>query len=117
MGLDKRLIVIGDRVLIQPDEGEIKTEVGLYLPKWAVEKESVQAGRVVATGPGIPLPNPDDVEREPWKTNGPSLQFVPMQVEIGDYAIFLRKSSIEVKFENQTYLVVPQSGILVIERE
>ena len=62
MASKKRLIVIGDRVLIQPDEGEERTEVGLYLPKWAVEKEAVQSGRIIGTGPGTPLPDPGDVE-------------------------------------------------------
>jgi co-chaperonin GroES (HSP10) len=117
MSISKRLVVIGDRVLIEPDEGEYRTEVGLYLPKWAAEKETVQAGRVVATGPGIPLPNPDDVEKEPWKSFEHATQYVPMQVELGDYAIFLRKSAMEIKFEGKTYLVVPQSGILVVERD
>jgi co-chaperonin GroES (HSP10) len=114
--IDRRLIVVGDRVLIEPDEGEHRTEVGLYLPRWAVEKESVQAGRIVACGPGIPLPDPGDVEDEPWKMNEGSIRHVPMQAQVGDYAIFLRKASVEVKFEGQTYLIVPQGAILMIER-
>ncbi len=117
MAINNSLIVLGDRVLIEPDEGEIRTEVGLYLPKWALEKETVQGGFIAATGPGIPLPSPNDVANEPWETTLASAQFVPMQVEVGDYAIFLRKSSIEIKFEGKNYLVVPQSGILVIERK
>ena len=36
--IHERLIVVGDRVLIAPDAGEDRTEVGLYLPRWAVEK-------------------------------------------------------------------------------
>lgn len=114
--IDRRLIVVGDRVLIEPDEGEHRTEVGLYLPRWAVEKESVQAGRIVACGPGIPLPDPGDVEDEPWKTAEGSMRHVPMQARVGDYAIFLRKASVEVKFEGRTYLIVPQGAILMIER-
>ena len=117
MAIHDRLLVLGDRVLIEPDEGDDRTEVGLYLPKWALEKETVQGGRIVATGPGIPLPNPSDVENEPWDTSESSIQFVPMQVEIGDYAIFLRKSAIDIKFEGKNYLVVPQSGVLVVERK
>lgn len=113
----KELIVIGDRVLIRPDEEEERTEVGLYLPKWAVEKETVQGGRVVATGPGIPVPEPGDVENEPWKQSEPRVQYIPMQVEEGDYAIFLRKSAVEIRYENETYLVVPQSAILVVIRD
>ncbi len=114
--IDRRLIVVGDRVLIEPDEGEHRTEVGLYLPRWAVEKESVQAGRIVACGPGIPLPDPGDVEDEPWKVAEGSIRHVPMQAQVGDYAIFLRKASVEVKFEGRTYLIVPQGAILMIER-
>lgn len=114
--IDRRLIVVGDRVLIEPDEGEQRTEVGLYLPRWAVEKESVQAGRIVACGPGIPLPDPGDVEDEPWKAAEGSIRHVPMQAHVGDYAIFLRKASVEVKFEGQTYLIVPQGAILMLER-
>lgn len=114
--IDRRLIVVGDRVLIEPDEGEHRTEVGLYLPRWAVEKESVQAGRIVACGPGIPLPDPGDVEDEPWKAAEGSIRHVPMQAQVGDYAIFLRKASVEVKFEGQTYLIVPQGAILMLER-
>ncbi|HUP00028.1 MAG TPA: co-chaperone GroES family protein [Gemmatimonadota bacterium] len=114
--IDQRLIVVGDRVLIEPDEGEHRTEVGLYLPRWAVEKESVQAGRIVACGPGIPLPDPGSMEEEPWKTADSTARHVPMQAQIGDYAIFLRKASVEIKFEGGTYLIVPQGAILLLDR-
>lgn len=113
--IDQRLIVVGDRVLVRPDEGEHRTEVGLYLPRWAVEKESVQAGRIVACGPGIPLPEPGEVEDEPWKT-GDTLRHVPMQAQVGDYAIFLRKASVEIKFEGETFLILPQGAILLLDR-
>ncbi len=45
-----------------------------------------------------------------------SIRHVPMQAQVGDYAIFLRKASVEVKFEGQTYLIVPQGAILMLER-
>lgn len=111
----ERLIVVGDRVLIAPDEGDDRTEVGLYLPRWAVEKESIQAGRVVACGPGIPVPEPGTMEEEPWKTAEPSARYVPMQARPGDYAIFLRKAAVEIKFEGKTYLIVPQGAILLLD--
>ena len=44
----KRLIVVGDRVLIQPEEGEDRTKVGLYLPASALDSQAVQGGKVVA---------------------------------------------------------------------
>jgi chaperonin GroES len=114
----KRLIVTGDRVLISPDEDKIRTEVGLYLPKTLVEKEPVQTGRIVATGPGIPLPEPQDVDDEPWKTSmDRQARHVPMQAAIGDVAIYLRRAAVEIKYENKTYLVVPQAAILVLLRD
>lgn len=114
--IHKRLIVVGDRVLIAPDQGDDRTEVGLYLPRWAVEKESVQAGRVVAVGPGIPLPAPESMEDEPWKESTLTARHVPMQAQVGDYAIFLRKASVEIKFEGETYLIAPQGAILLLDR-
>jgi chaperonin GroES len=115
---DKRkLLVIGDRVLISPDSGEERTAVGLYLPKTVMEKDSVQSGRIVATGPGLPLPAPKDMDEEPWKAGSGESQYVPMQAQIGDHAIFLRKAAIEIKYEEKTYLVVPQAAILVLLRD
>ena len=40
-----------------------------------------------------------------------------MQAQIGDYAIFLLKASVEIKYEGNSYLVVPQAAILVILRD
>ena len=114
---NRKLIVIGDRVLIAPDEGEERTKVGLYLPQTVLDKDSVQSGRIVATGPGTPLPNPNDLDEEPWKSTHPEAKHVPMQAQIGDYAIFLRKASVEIKYEGNSYLVVPQAAILVILRD
>jgi len=111
-----KLVVVGDRVLIKADEGEERTEVGLYLPKWAVEKESVQGGRIVATGPGTPLPDFKEMDDEPWKPSRRESRHIPMQVREGDYAIFLRKAAVEIKVEGESFLVVPQGAILVLMR-
>jgi co-chaperonin GroES (HSP10) len=113
-----KLIVMGDRVLIEPDEGEERTKVGLYLPQTVTDKETVQTGHVVATGPGIPLPDPQHLDEEPWKKSYPKeIRYAPMQVEIGDHVIYLRKASIEIKYESKTYFVIPQAAILVILRD
>ena len=53
---NKKLIVVGDRVLIKVEEGEERSNVGLILPATAVESQSVQGGRIVATGPGCRCP-------------------------------------------------------------
>jgi|SaaInl7_200m_RNA_FD_contig_31_1300025_length_1905_multi_8_in_0_out_0_2 chaperonin GroES len=112
---DKSLVVVGDRVLVKQEDLEQRTEVGLYLPQTVVEKEEVQGGRIVCTGPGIPLPLPQESEDEPWKTSIPGEpRYLPMQAEIGDYALFLKKSAIEIKFEGDKYLIVPHGAILVL---
>jgi co-chaperonin GroES (HSP10) len=112
----KRLIVVGDRVLIAPEEGEERTNVGLYLPATALEGRQVQGGRIVATGPGTPMAEPASMDEEPWKIHGADAKYVPMQAQAGDYALFFRKAAVEITFETKTYLVVPQAAILVLVR-
>lgn len=112
----KRLIVVGDRVLIMPEEGEERTNVGLYLPQTALDSRQVQGGRIVATGPGTPMTEPTSMDDEPWKIRGPDVKYLPMQAEEGDYALFFRKAAVEITFEGKTYLVVPQAAILVLVR-
>ena len=113
----KRLIVVGDRVLIQPEEGEDRTKVGLYLPATAMDKQAVQGGKVMATGPGNAVSAPTEIDEEPWKIGGSEPRYVPLQARIGDYAIFFRKAAVEITFEGDRYLVVPQAAILTLVRE
>jgi chaperonin GroES len=110
------LIVIGDRVLILPDDGHDKTDAGLYLPQGVYEKEKVQAGTIVKVGPGYPIPDPTAVEAEPWQVSEFDKKYFPLQAKEGDYCIFLRSSGIEVEFEGKKYIVVPHSAILVVLR-
>ena len=118
----KELIVVGDRVLIQVEEGEERTRVGLYLPSTAIDSQAVQGGRIVATGPGMPMPDLGTEQYdEPWRLTGGGGgregRFVPMQARTGDYALFFRKAAVEITFENETYLVVPQAAILALVRD
>ena len=113
----KRLIVVGDRVLIQPEEGEDRTKVGLYLPATAVDNQAVQGGTVIATGPGNAVSAPTEFEEEPWKVGAPEPRYVPVQARLGDYAIFFRRAAVEITFEGEHYLVVPQAAILTLVRE
>ena len=67
---------------------------------------------------GIPLGNPDDNIDEPWSNNdNSSIKYIPTQADIGDIALFLNKASIEIKIENDDYLIVPQSAILILIRD
>jgi len=114
INLDK-LIVIGDRVLIKPQTMGDRTKSGLYLPPGVLEKEKVQSGYVIKVGPGYPLPVPAD--SEPWKEATESIKYIPLQATEGDLAIFLQKDAVEVMYENEKYLIVPQSAILMLERD
>lgn len=111
----KKLIVIGDRVLIKPTTPNEKTESGLYLPPGVQEKEKVQQGYVVKTGPGYAIPMP--MEDEPWKSEEDQVKYVPLQAREGDLAIFLLNAATEIVYENVKYFIVPQSAILMLERE
>jgi chaperonin GroES len=113
----KKLMVAGDRVLIKPEEGEERTKVGLYLPATAVDTQQVQEGLIVATGPGDPLPDVSAFDEEPWRVGEKTPKFRPMQARVGDHAIFFRKAAVEISFEEQRYLVVPQAAILVLVRD
>lgn len=115
---NKELIVVGDRVLVRVVEGEERTNVGLYLPPTAVDNQAVQSGTIVATGPGLPLPAPDAGSDEPWRVSeNRQTRFVPMQAKVGDYALFFRKAAVEITFESERYLVVPQAAILALVRD
>jgi len=113
----KELIVMGDRVMLSPVEGEDRTAIGLYLPQTLSDKETVQTGLVTTVGPGLPLPGPQELEDEPWKSGRKETVHVPMQVRVGDHAIFLRKAAVEIKYEGKTYLVIPQAAIMVLLRD
>jgi co-chaperonin GroES (HSP10) len=114
---NKELLVVGDRVLVRIEEGEERTNVGLYLPPTAVDSQAVQGGTIVATGPGLPMPSPDTNIDEPWRTTSRETRFIPMQARTGDYALFFRKAAVEITFEGDRYLVVPQAAILALVRE
>jgi len=113
----KRIIVIGDRVLIKPDRDEERTKVGLYLPQTVKDKEDVVGGTVVQTGPGIPLADPADLSEEPWKRQSKEMKFLPVQAMAGDYALFLQKAGVEITYQGEQYIIVPQSAILVLIRD
>lgn len=112
----KNLIVVGDRVLIKPKKVSNKTQSGLYLPPGVQEKEKIQSGYIVKVGPGYPLPIPAD-EEDAWKGKEEVVKYIPLQAEPGDLAIFLQKGAIEVIYEGEKYFIVPQSSILMLERE
>jgi co-chaperonin GroES (HSP10) len=115
--LRKQLIVVGDRILVRPEEGEERTMTGLYLPQTAVSARLAHGGWVVAVGPGLPIPEPADSFEESWDDSESRPRYVPLQAQEGDFALFLRKAAVEITFEKQQYLIVPNSAVLVLVRE
>ena len=112
----RKIIIVGDRVLIKPKKMSERTESGLYLPPGVQEKEKVQSGYVMKTGPGYPIPMPVE-EDEPWKDQEEQIKYVPLQAKAGDLAIFLQKGAFEIMYEGEKYFIVAQSSILMLERE
>ncbi|MCX7019460.1 MAG: co-chaperone GroES family protein [Candidatus Sumerlaeota bacterium] len=114
---EKEILVVGDRVLVKPDNAEERTKVGLVLPQSVVEKDPVQSGRIIITGPGTPMPSFTSDESEPWQESSDKhTRYIPVQAQAGDYALFLRKEAVEIRYRSETYLVVPQSAILLLIR-
>ncbi|MEX0747911.1 MAG: co-chaperone GroES family protein [Rhodothermales bacterium] len=109
------LIIVGDRVLISSEEGEQQTESGLVLPASVAERQNVRSGRIEKVGPGYIMPNPD-FTGEPWTSDRDSVRYLPLQAKPGDFAFFVRKEAIEIKFEGKDYLIVPHSAILALVR-
>ena len=112
----KNITVVGDRVLIKPKKISNKSKGGLFLPPGYQEKEEIQTGYVVKCGPGYPVSSPDDTD-EPWKKASEPVKYIPLQVKTGDLAIFLQKAAIEIIFKDEKYYIVPQSSILLVERD
>jgi chaperonin GroES len=117
IGTRKKLIVVGDKVLILPDKDKEQTKHGLYLPPGVKEKDKVQGGYIVQVGPGYPVVNPNYIDQESWSTTPKDpVKYIPLQAEEGDYALFLRDSAIEIEYEDKQYLIAPQSAILMLIR-
>jgi co-chaperonin GroES (HSP10) len=112
----QKLIVIGDRILIKPKIPQSKTTSGLYLPPGVSENEKVQIGFVLKVGPGYPIPSINEND-EPWKNRNEEPKYVPLQPKEGDQAVYMQSSAIEIEFNKEKYIVVPQSAILLLLRD
>ena len=88
---------LGDRVVIQPDEGEEVTTGGILLPETA--KEKPQQGTIVAIGTG----RRDD-----------SGKVVPMDTKLGDKVLYAKYAGTEIKITGKKVLILKESDILAI---
>lgn len=113
--LKKTLIVVGDRLLVRPEDGEERTNAGLYLPATAVSARQARGGWVVSVGPGTPVAMPMDQDDAFGEGERP--RYVPMQAQEGDFVLFLHKAAVEITFEKKNYLIVPNGAVLVLVRD
>ncbi len=111
----KKLIVVGDRVLIKPQKPDERTKSGLLLPPSMIDDEKVMKGYVMKTGPGYALPVA--IEDESWKPQEDRVKYLPLQAQEGDLAIFLVNGATPIKYAEEKYYIVPQGAILLLERE
>jgi len=109
-----KIIVVGDKVLIKPEEDIQKTNSGLYLPPGVKQKEKVQGGYIIKAGPGYPVGAGND--DEPWKEDKEN-KYISLQAREGDFALFLRRDAIEIELDRKKMVIVPQSAILLLHRD
>ncbi len=113
----RKIVLVGDKVLVTPDKNQERTEHGLYLPPGVKDKEKVQGGIVVQAGPGYPVANPNFIDQEPWSTAPREpVKYIPLQAEPGDYALFLRDQAVEIEYEGEKYFILSHSSILMLIR-
>ncbi len=89
---------LNDKIIVQRDDADERTEAGLYLPEKA--KDKPQSGVVLAVGPGAL--NPKTGER------------FPMQVSVGDRVLFTSYAGSELKIDGEEYLVLSEDEVLAI---
>jgi co-chaperonin GroES (HSP10) len=112
----RKIILIGDRVLIKPSKPTQRTESGLYLPQGIHKKEVLHTGYVLKVGPGYPIPALQDVD-EPWKEEREEVKYVPLQPKAGDLAVYHQKGALDIEFNHEKYIVIPHSALVLLIRE
>ena len=83
---------LGERVVIEVSESDVKTASGIVLPGSAQEKP--QMAEVLAVGPGT-----EDEK---------------MELKVGDKVIFSKYAGTEVKFQGEEVMIMSQRDILAI---
>jgi co-chaperonin GroES (HSP10) len=110
-------VVLGDRLLVKAKRSDERTSSGLFLPAGMKEKEQIQSGYVLKTGPGYAVAPGSDSEN-PWDSSKlQNVHYIPLEAQIGDLAIYLKNHAYEIEFGAEKYLIVPQSAVLLVIRE
>ncbi|MEL7570869.1 MAG: co-chaperone GroES [Eubacteriaceae bacterium] len=94
-----KLKPLSDRVILKVKEKEEKTKSGIVLPDSA--KEKPQEAVVVAVGSGEIIDG----------------KKVPLDLVVGDRVIYSKYSGMEIKVDDEEYLIVKQNDILAVITE
>lgn len=92
-----KIVPLGDRVLVRPNEKEDARKSGIIIPDTA--KEKPQEGTVVAVGKG---------------KIGEDGKVLPMEVKAGDKVLYGKYSGTEIKIDDVDHLILHQDDILGI---
>ena len=112
-----KFLMVGDKVLIKPKNPQSQTKSGLYLPPSIQQDEKIQSGYIIKAGPGYPIPSQVE-EQEVWKKKqGEEVHYLPLQAHEGDLAVYLQSAAYEITFNEESYLIVPHSAILMLIRD
>lgn len=112
-----KFLMIGDKVLIKPTNPQSKTKSGLFLPPSVQEGEKIQTGYIIKSGPGYPLPSQAE-EHEVWeKKKDEAVYYLPLQAHEGDLAVYLQNAAYEINVNDEKFLIVPHSAILMLVRD
>jgi len=91
----KKIIPLGDRIVVRPIHKEEVTKGGIVLPDTA--KEKPQEGEVIAVGPGK------------LTEEGKRLQ---MEVKKGDKVIYAKHAGTEIKLDDEELLILRENDVL-----
>lgn len=89
---------LNDKVIVQRDEAEDRTESGLYLPEKA--KDKPRSGVITAVGPG--------------KVNAETGERIKLTVQKGDKVLFTSYAGTEIKLEGVDLLIMDEDDILAV---
>ena len=88
---------LGDRILVKQNEEKEQVKGGIIIPDAA--KEKPQEAVVVAIGPG---------------KRDEKGQRLPVDVNVGDRVLISKYGGTEVKYNDETYMLLRQDDILAI---
>ncbi|GIX00033.1 MAG: 10 kDa chaperonin 2 [Pirellulaceae bacterium] len=92
-----KLQPLGDKIVVQREQSEEKTDGGIYLPDTAKDKPT--RGTVVAVGEGRLLDNGNRAE---------------MQVKVGDRVLFTSYAGETIEIGDEEYVLMGESEVLAV---